>query len=769
MTALKEAAAETDEPDRAIVGLLEAGEVLEGPANDSAGAGAAYEAVLAIAPDREQAVVALERLYVREKRWGDLAALLERRADRLPAAEAAALHHRRVEILVDHLDALGQAADLLETLAAAGDRAALAKLEQIYRRAERHDDYLATLGRLADGAGSQPERITALRRLAAEAEALPEGEERALRALDEILRLDPRDADAFEALNRLSRAERRFATLAEALSRRLEVTETADARRDLLLSLARLYETELGDPERALETYVAAKSAGDRREEIHEATARLAERLAPLGALRGGAARVGRRRAGDGAAGRGAGRGGARLHRPSERRRGGGGGAGARGGAGPRAPARAGHPGARPRGERRRSIRRWRSTSGQPRKEPDRSEQSALFTRAAVVLLERGKDEDRAADLLVRALAADPGHRNANERLVDVYTRREQWADVEALLDRELEEEREEETDAARRRSTGRARDAAGARLHSRSGNPTRRSAAWRARTPAPRAPADAAHVRRFPLRARANGRRRSTLYESLLGLHRAALPAAELPDMFQRIGRARAELGDADGAIAAYREVRALAPEPAPRHRGALGAAGGQGGLARLGRRSARRWPPSLPTAREPSGRRSATPARRRLDDRPRAEAAYRQALEAEPARRSTIEKLLAIFKEGQPPRSRRSRCSRRWPRWRPAAATRARLRREAARLLLDKVNRPLEAVELLEHSLDDAPEMIDAFDELARLREDATDWAGLVAEPPGDARAPAARRARARCGCGSGRGWGTWRCASCAIASWP
>ena len=53
--------------------------------------------------------------------------------------------------------------------------------------------------------------------------------------------------------------------------------------------------------------------------------------------------------------------------------------------------------------------------------------------------MEHGKDEDRAADLLVRALAAEPGHRDANERLVDVYTRREQWADVEALLDREVE------------------------------------------------------------------------------------------------------------------------------------------------------------------------------------------------------------------------------------------------------------------------------------------------------------------------------------------
>jgi tetratricopeptide (TPR) repeat protein len=62
-------------------------------------------------------------------------------------------------------------------------------------------------------------------------------------------------------------------------------------------------------------------------------------------------------------------------------------------------------------------------------------------------------------------------------------------------------------------------------------------------------------------------------------------------------------------------------------------------------------------------------------------------------------------------------------------APAARAALRREAARLLLDKVNRPMEAAEALERALDDAPDMIDAFEELSRLREDAMDWEGLVA----------------------------------------
>jgi tetratricopeptide (TPR) repeat protein len=727
VAALKDAAAETDEPDRAIAGLLEAAEVLEGPANDPAGAGAAYEAVLAIAPDREPAVAALEQLYARERRWGDLAGLLERRADRLPAAEAAPLHHRRVEILVDHLDALGQAADLLETLAATGDRAALARLEQIYRRAERHDDYLTTLGRLAEAAGTQPERIAALRRLAAEAEALPDAAERAIRALDEILRLDPRDADAFEAMGRVSRAERRFTTLAEALARRLEVTETAEAKRDLLLSLAQIYETELGDPERALETYVAAKNAGDRREEVHEATARLAERLhrwplcaeALLGWAEAAqetelraevlveAARVFIDHLGDGAGAEAA------LERVA-----------ALAPEHPRALAILGRV-REESGAIDQAVVLYERAAG---KEPDRSDQSALLTRAAVALLERGKDEDRAADLLVRALEADPGHRNANERLVDVYTRREQWNDVEALLEHELAEAQAHREGAPAAADDDRvaALETQLARACLALGNPDK--ALGSLERAYARRPELLPMLRTFADFRYGRGEWREAVahYESLLRLHRAALPAADLPDMFQRIGQAKTELGDADGAIAAYREVRALAPEQRPAIEG----------LSSL--LAAKQDWPAWVTEREAlvgvaSDDKGAIweeigdACAARLGDRPRAEAAYRQSLKAEPARRSSIEKLLAIFKEeSRHPETVEMLSA--LAAVETSAAARAQLHREAARLLLDKVNRPLEAAAELERALDDAPEMIDAFDELARLREDAMDWAGLV-----------------------------------------
>src|SRR6185369_13262748 len=172
----------------------------------------------------------------------------------------------------------------------------------------------------------------------------------------------------------------------------------------------------------------------------------------------------------------------------------------------------------------------------------DRSEQSALLTRAAVALMEHGHDEDRAADLLVRALAADPGHRDANERLVDVYARREQWAEVEALLDRELqsaqaEANRDDDRVAALQTQLGRAALALG--------NADKALACL-----------ESAHQLRphlLPmLRTFADFRYRRgewkeaiALYESLLALHRAALPSDELPDLFLRVGHGKAAVGD--------------------------------------------------------------------------------------------------------------------------------------------------------------------------------------------------------------------------------
>src|SRR5262249_8800403 len=113
---LRAASSESDDPGRAVAHMLEAAELCETQLADQAGAIAAYESVLAIDPDATGSIAAraLERLYEAQKRWADLARLLERRALQSAPADALDLRRRRAEILAGELDALDEAADELE-------------------------------------------------------------------------------------------------------------------------------------------------------------------------------------------------------------------------------------------------------------------------------------------------------------------------------------------------------------------------------------------------------------------------------------------------------------------------------------------------------------------------------------------------------------------------------------------------------------------------------------------------------------------------------
>ncbi|HZL17904.1 MAG TPA: tetratricopeptide repeat protein [Polyangia bacterium] len=719
--ALLASVAETEDPAQALVRMLEAAEVFESGLHDVAGAVQTYERALALAPDDGAAMDALTALYERQGRWADLAALLDRRGAHLSAEAAAPLRHRRAEILAEHLDALSLAAEELESLAAGGDHAALTGLERIYGRAERHDDYLRTLERRAAAAPTPAERMEILRRLASEGEERPDGLERAALALEEILEQEPRDADAFAALSRIDRAAGRFAALAETIARRLEVTETAEAKRELLYALAQLYGDRLDDPARALDALTAGQAAGDRREEIYEASARMAERLerwticaasltswaavVPESALRAEvlveAARVFIERLGDTSA--------AQIVLaqifellPEH----------------PRALALLARV-RREAGDHRGAAELYeKSAAG----EASPAERARLLTEAGTEALDHLRDEDRAADLFTQALAADPEHASANQRLCDIYVRRGRWVEVEALLDLAVarasdDAEPERLADLETRR--------AGACLEQGKTDKalTCLEAAHRLRPellPLLRTYADL----RFE---RSEWKPAGELYGAMLRLHRASLPASETLGILRRIGRCRAEAGEIDGALESYREAVALDPKHAETLEAlaALHALRGDWDAWVRGREALAAEAPSV--ERGARWEEIGDACLERLSDGARAEAAYRSAFVADPARRSVIEKLLAIY-------TRTSRFEPAIEMLRARArvegdpSARAATYHQAAQLSLEPLNRPAEAAELLECCLEDAPGDAEAFEELAALREGMGDWPGLA-----------------------------------------
>src|SRR5207245_2545475 len=101
-----------------------------------------------------------------------------------------------------------------------------------------------------------------LRRLGAEWEDRDGGTEHAAQCLDSILMLRPRDEDALRALARVYRQSGRYPQLQNALSRHLEVTETPATRREIHAEMGRIYDTQLGETARAIESYLAVEQAG---------------------------------------------------------------------------------------------------------------------------------------------------------------------------------------------------------------------------------------------------------------------------------------------------------------------------------------------------------------------------------------------------------------------------------------------------------------------------------------------------------------------------
>jgi tetratricopeptide (TPR) repeat protein len=211
-----------------------------------------------------------------------------------------------------------------------------------------------------------------------------------------------------------------------------------------------------------------------------------------------------------------------------------------------------------------------------------------------------------------------------------------------------------------------------------------------------------------------------------MLRLHRPALLASETLDVLLRIGRCQTELQNPEAAIAAYREAKAIDP----RHR----AAGEALASLQAERGDWSAWVAEREALAALAGPEASSlweaigdACAQHLGDAARAEAAYRKALEIEPNRRSTIEKLLAIhlvagrFEPAVEMLRARARVE-------TDPAVRAETYHQAARLLLAELDRPAEAAQLLECCLEDAPGRTEALQQLVELREKAGDWQGLA-----------------------------------------
>jgi len=804
VAALRAAAGETTAPSRASAMLREAGALLEQRLGDAPAAIAAYERALAIEPATAPVEEALERLYEREQRWADLALSLEKRARGLAPEDAIGVRRHRAALLSEHLNDPDAAAAELEELASdhPEDEINLALLEKVYRKSGRNEDYLNTLRRLADRADDPEIRVARLRTLAAEADLRAEGADWATRAREEILRAVPLDPDAFAGLVREYRMTNRFTALAEMIARRIDTLFVAEAaaevrgepvseaaraeKRGLLASLAAVYEQDLGDQREAYDAYDAAEHAGDHRPEIYEGLVRLARWLERwdflADSLRRWAAATPdvprqidlRLQAAhlliemlDDYAGAES-----ELTQVLEL-------------APDNAAALAGL------GRLRRQRGAFESASKllfeAATRETDSRAKGALLADAGSVVQYKLKQEDAALSLYVQALAADPQQVMAGERLAELYARRQQWGELEPILDMLAAHDavalapgdQGEPTDldaddpatlspsmSAELHLVERAvaRHLQRAEVALTLGKPDKAldcfSEAFRLQ---PQSLTVLKRYAAFRLQ-RHEWAEAATLYESLRALHRAALSDEEALKITLVVAHCRAESGDITGALTWYQTAR----EMEPGHRHAVEA------LARLHAHQ-KDWAAwvkdrqalmSIATPEEQAALwdEVGDTQREKMGAPADAISSYRAALASEPGRPATLRKLLAVYQQQQM--------------WREAAETlaavaatesvaqaRAGMLYQAALLWKDELDRPAQAEELLEEALDEHPDLPDAFDLLVRLQTDRGDWPALAQTyrrmiaraPASDAErsAPDAEREAESAGTGAARLW--------------
>jgi tetratricopeptide (TPR) repeat protein len=256
--------------------LLEIAALEEDVLNEPERAVAAHNRVLQLDGSYLPSYEALDRLYSAREQWQELEELLASEVDHVTSApHQIHITYRRAELFADELGDRNRAVDLLEDVVAR-DRShpearelleSLVKkpetklrvaklLEPVYEQ-EKAWAKLVEVLRAQRTLATGTEAVELLSRIAAIEEAEVDGAARAFDAWIEVLGLDPTHERARSELSRLAQQLNRWPEATQALEAAANAAPATDTltRGALLGELATYYDVQLGDAERAINSY----------------------------------------------------------------------------------------------------------------------------------------------------------------------------------------------------------------------------------------------------------------------------------------------------------------------------------------------------------------------------------------------------------------------------------------------------------------------------------------------------------------------------------
>lgn len=233
-----------------------------------------YERILEIDSTNEQAIRSLDALYEAEQRWNRLAQLLERRLQGTRGEERLDLQQRLGTLLFARMGDAAGALSYLETVlrerpAAAEARQLVEKildvpelraraaivLESVYTTRDDVTELVRVVEIRLEFASDPPERRDLLRRVAQLRDKRLRDDAGALEAFARLLPLDPDDTLARQRMLEIARRLGAYERAAGVLVTTAAAASAPVPRADILMDVARIYESHLGESSRAEAVY----------------------------------------------------------------------------------------------------------------------------------------------------------------------------------------------------------------------------------------------------------------------------------------------------------------------------------------------------------------------------------------------------------------------------------------------------------------------------------------------------------------------------------
>ncbi|MBX3251378.1 MAG: hypothetical protein KF901_29645 [Myxococcales bacterium] len=254
----------TSDPRHRAILVVERARLAELRAQEPERAVELYETALRLDPRAPGALAALKRLYQTQRRWRDLARVLEAEAElakdvavRVAAlVRAGKLHAHRLGNRADGVARLEAAAEL-----APDDPEVLSALAVLYEEGSRWDALATTLEALSRVTADRSASVVVMLRLAAVHQHRLGNPDQAMRWLAAALALDPLDEEALQSLEALYLEHERWRELATVRRAEAEATRDAGRRARALQRVAELHERALEDAAGAIDHHAKALAA----------------------------------------------------------------------------------------------------------------------------------------------------------------------------------------------------------------------------------------------------------------------------------------------------------------------------------------------------------------------------------------------------------------------------------------------------------------------------------------------------------------------------